>query len=177
MKKVRTGNNKYPLKIYLTTGEVMLIPRQSQFDNDWLRRHGCSIMAEYIALQWLGVKKVGKKKLWPVNLLKWHKKHTPNQIAAKLLIKAIPIAIKKLSKGSAKYYKKVTKARMEAALKKGYLVIFEQKDPIHTVILIPDDGKVYVASHGKVTKTTVNKMMQTVLKSTKYRGMVIVKKV
>ena len=111
MKKVKTKDPKYPLKITLMTGETMLIPRQSQFDNQWLRKHGCSIMAEYIAMQWLGVKKVDKAKLWPITLLRWHRKHTPNMIAAKLMIKGIPAAILVLSSGSAKYYKTVTKAR------------------------------------------------------------------
>ena len=167
MKKVRTDDPKYPLKITLTTGETMLIPRQSKFDNEWLKKHGCSIMAEYIAMQWLGVKKVGSAKLWPITLLRWHKKNTPDLIGAKVLIKAIPAAIKALSKGKAKYYKGVTKARMEDALAKSHLVIFEQKNPIHTVILIPDDGAVYVATYGTVTKTTVSKMMGTVLKKSK----------
>lgn len=176
MKQKKTGNEKYPLKVTLSSGETMIIPRQSKFDNEWLRKHGCSIMAEYIAMQWLGVKKVGKKKIYPIRLLKWHKKHTPELIGAKVLIKAIPEAVDKLSKGKAKYYKTVTKKRMTEALDKGHLVIFEQKDPIHTVILIPDEEGIYIASHGKVKETTVKKMMKTVLKSTKYRGMVEVSK-
>lgn len=176
MKKVKTKDSKYPLKITLTTGETMLIPRQSQFDNQWLRNHGCSIMAEYIAMQWLGVKKVGEEKLWPITLLRWHKKHTPKFIAAKLLIKAIPAAILILSKGNAKYYSSTTAARMKKALAQGHLVIFEQKDPIHTVILIPDNGNVYVATYGTVTKTTVEKMAKTALKTSKYRGMVVIEK-
>lgn len=179
MKKEKTGDKKYPLKITLSTGETMIIPRQSQFDNEWLRKHGCSLMAEYVALQWLGVKKirVGKKRVhpYPINLLRWHKQNTPEDIAAKVIIKALEVGIKELSDGRAKYYKKVTKDRMSDALEKGKLVAFEQKDPIHTVLLIPDDG-VWVASHGTVTKTTVDKMMKTVLKSTKYRGMVVIAK-
>lgn len=179
MKKEKTGDKKYPLKITLSTGESIIIPRQSQFENKWLNKHGCSLMAEYIAFQWLGVKKikVGKKRVhpYPINLLRWHKKHTPEDIAAKVLIKAIVDGVAELTDGRAKYYKTVTKARMTEALDKGKLVVFEQKDPIHTVILIPDDG-VWVASHGTVKKTTVGMMMKTVLKSTKYRGMVVIAK-
>lgn len=133
-------------------------------------------MAEYIAFQWLGVKRIKGRKLYPIRLLEWHKKHTPELIAAKVLIKAIPKAVTKLTDGKSKYYKVVTKARMTDALEKGKLVIFEQKDPIHTVILLPDADGIYVASHGTVRKTTVEKMMKTALKSTKYRGMVVVKK-
>lgn len=176
MEKQKTGNKKYPLKITLSSGETMKIPRQSQFDNDWLRKHGCSIMAEYIALQWLGVKKVGKHSLYPIYLLRWHKKHTPDMIAAKLLVKGVAEGINELSDGKAKYYKSTLRPRMIKALAKDHLVIFEQKDPIHTVILLPDDDGIFVASHGKVKKTTVDKMMKTVLASTKYRGMVTVAK-
>lgn len=176
MKKERTKNKKYPLVVTMSTGEKMKIPRQSQFDNEWLRKHGCSIMAEYIALEWLGVKKIGKENLWPVTLLRWHKKHTPDMIAAKLLIKGTAEGINKLSDGQAVYYKGTTRSRMTKALVEGKLVIFEQKDPIHTVILLPDRDGIFVASHGTVRKTTVDKMISTALRSTKYKGMVVVSK-
>ena len=176
MKKEKTKSKKYPLIVTLSTGEKMKIPRQSQFDNEWLKKHGCSIMAEYIALQWLGVKKVGKENLWPITLLRWHKKHTPDEIAAKLLVKGVAEGINELSDGKAVYYKGTTRDRMTKALIDGKPVIFEQKDPIHTVILLPDADGVFVASHGMVTKTTVDKMISTALRSTKYKGMVVVSK-
>lgn len=168
MKLKKRKNVKYPVKATLSDKTVLIIPRQSKFDNDWLRHHGCSLVAEYIALQWLGVKK------WPAHLLKWHKKHTPDEIFAKVTIKGVAEGINKLSKGKAKYYKEVTSERMKKALKDGKIVIYEQKNPIHTVTLIPDDGKIWIANHGSVKKTTVKTQMKKVLTETKYRGMVVV---
>lgn len=178
MKITKRKSPKYPIEITLTDGTKMIIPRQSQFDNEWLRKHGCSLMAEYIALQWLGVKSVpvnGKRKgLYPINLLRWHKKHTPDDIAAKVMLTGVEKGIDKLSDGNGKYYKGTMLERMREALDKGHLVIYERKDPIHTVILIPDDGKVWVANHGTVKETTTAKEAKKALKKTKYRGMVVV---
>lgn len=169
MKLKKRKNPKYPLKATLTDGTSLIIPRQSKFDNDWLRKHGCSLMAEYIALQWLGTKK------YPLTLYNWHKKHTPDDIAAKVMLTGVEKGIDKLGKiGNAKYYKETTSERMTKALKEGKFVIYEQKDPIHTVILIPDDGHIWIANHGTVKKTTVAKQMKKVLENTKYKGMVVI---
>ena len=103
MKITKRNSPKYPIEITLTDGTKMVIPRQSQFDNEWLRKHGCSLMAEYISLQWLGVKTLklnGKKvKIWPINLLRWHKKHTPEDIAAKVMLTGVEKGIDELSSG------------------------------------------------------------------------------
>lgn len=176
MKITKRNSPKYPIEITLTDGTKMVIPRQSQFDNEWLRKHGCSLMAEYIGLQWLGVKTLklnGKKvKIWPINLLRWHKKHTPEDIAAKVMLTGVEKGIDELSSGKGTYYKSTTLDRMREALDKGHLVIYERKDPIHTVILIPDDGKIWIANHGTVKETTTAKEAKKALKKTKYRGMV-----
>ena len=133
-------------------------------------------MAEYIALQWLGVKKIGGRNLYPIYLLQWHKKHTPDMIAAKLLVKGVAVGINELSDGKGTYHTTTTEKRMRDALNDGNLVIYEQRNPIHTVILLPDADGIFVASNGIVRKTTVDKMMNKVLKSTKYKGMVVVSK-
>ena len=178
MKITKRNSKKYPIEITLTDGTKMIIPRQSQFSNEWLKKHGCSIMAEYIALQWLGVKTVkvnGKNKgLYPINLLRWHKKNTPDDIAAKVMLTGVEKGIDDLSKGDGKYYKHTTRDRMRDALDKGNLVIYEQKDPIHTVILIPDEGKIWIANHGTVKETTTAQEAKKALLKTKYKGMVVV---
>lgn len=176
MKITKRKSAKYPIEITLTDGTKIIIPRQSQFGNDWLRKHGCSLMAEYIALQWLGVKTIpvnGKKrKPYPINLLRWHKKHTPDDIAAKVMLTGVAKGIDRLSDGDGKYSKGTTLERMRTALDKGHIVIYERKDPIHTVTLIPDDGKVWLANHGTVKETTTAKEIKKALKKTKYRGMI-----
>ncbi len=180
MKKKKRKSKNYPLEITLSTGEEIIIPRQSQFKNDWLRKHGCSLMCEYIALQWLGVKKIkvsGRKcGIYPVNLLKWHRKHTPDDIYAKVTVKGVSKGINELSKGNAEYHKKVNAEKMQEALDEGKIVIMEQKNPIHSIILLPDAEGIYEANHGNVKKVNVRRVAETATTSKRYRGMVVVSK-
>lgn len=173
MKQIKTNNKKYPLIVKLSNGKKIKIPKQSNFSNTWLRDHGCSLMAEYIALQWLGIHK------WPINLLKWHKKHTPKEVKAKVTVKGVDKGIDVLGKkkGISNYYTTPTEEKINAAMKAGNLVIMEQGNPIHTIALIPDSGKAYMASYGKVTKVTVDRIAKTATKDKTYRGMVIVKRI
>ena len=139
----KRDSRKYPVEVTLSTGERLIIPRQSQFSDEWLRKHGCSLMAEYIALQFLGVRKIqvnGRRRgIYPINLLRWHKEHTPEDIFAKVTVKGVAKGISKIAgSGSAHYYKNVTAGRIERAIRAGHPVILEQKNPIHTVILLPD---------------------------------------
>ena len=45
----------------------------------------------------------------------------------------------------ATYHKSLTNAQLEEKLKKGYMVLFEEGSPIHTVVLLKDSkmGKIY----------------------------------
>lgn len=181
MKRSKTGNPKYPLTVTLSTGQKITVPRQSKFDNDWLRKHGCSIMAEYMALQFLGVSHIpvhGRLvKIWPINLYEWHKKNTPDQIFAKLTVKGVAEGINKLSfgKGSAKYGPTPTEHKIQTALNAGALVIVERGDPIHTLTFIQDEGVVYKLNAGTCTKSSAEWAAKVATKSKRYRGMVIVK--
>lgn len=181
MKIIKRRNEKYPLKVKLSDGKKLIIPKQSKFTNEFLKKHGCSLMAEYIALQFIGIKKirVGKKSLgiYPINLLKWHKENTPGEIYAKVTVKGVSEGINKIGKGkgTAKYYKTVTAERIEKAIDAGNLVIMEQKDPIHTIVLLPDKEGCFMASHGKVTKVSIAKITKTATTNERYRGMIVVK--
>ena len=171
MKIVKRSSKKYPLKVELDNGKKLIIPKQSAFSNDWLRHHGCSLVAEYIALQWLGI-----PKQWPIHLLKWHKKHTPNEIYAKVTLRGVEKGIDAISgKDAAKYYKKVTAGRIQKAMDKGHLVIMEQKNPIHSIVLLPDKGDCYMASHGRVKRISVKEIAKTATSNSRYRGMIVVK--
>lgn len=182
MQKKRRKTKNYPLEVILSSGEKIIIPRQSKFKNEWLREHGCSLMAEYIALQYLGQEKIkvnGRNVgIYPVNLLKWHKKHTPDQVKAKVTVKGVAEGINELAKGKgmAKYYKTVSAKRIKKALKDGDLVIMEQGNPIHTIVLLPDKNGAYIANHGKVEKVNVDDVAKKATNDRKYRGMVIVSK-
>ena len=50
MKQIKTKDKKYPLKIVLEDGTKITVPKQKNFSNAFLRKHGCSLMAEYVAL-------------------------------------------------------------------------------------------------------------------------------
>ena len=174
MEKKKMKNEKYPLRIKLEDGTKIVLPRQSKFDDQWLKKHGCSLMAEYICLQWLGIKK------YPIHLLKWHKKNTPEDIFAKVTVKGVSKGINNIAKGKgrAKYWSvkdtERTRERLKNALKIGRFVIFEQKDPIHTVVLFQEGDQIYILNHGTCKKTTIDKMMDKLLTDTKYSGIVTV---
>lgn len=170
MKKIKTKNRKYPLKIVVGNGKIT-IPKQSEFGNQWLKKHGCSLMAEYIALQYLGIHK------WPIHLLKWHRVHTPGDIRAKVTVKGVSKGINQIAgQGHAAYYKAAKENRIEAALKAGSMVILEQGSPIHSVVLVRDKGSTYMISYGAVKQVSVASIAKTATKNATYRGMVVVKK-
>ena len=182
MKIEKRKSTKYPLEVTLSGGEKLIIPKQSKFSDDWLRHHGCSLMAEYIALQWLGIKHITVNHksvgIYPINLLKWHKEHTKDEVKTKVTVKGVAEGINELAKGkgSAKYYKRVTAKRISEAIKAGDVVIMEQKKPIHTIILLPDHDGTFMASHGNVHKVSIKKIAKTATTNWKYRGMIVVSK-
>lgn len=182
MRVIKMREAKYPVMAVLSTGEKLTIPKQSEFSNKWLKNHGCSLMAEYIALQFLGVKKlnigINKYGVWPINLLKWHKKYTPTRIHAKVTVRGVTRGINVIGKGkgAATYHRIVTAKGMTEALKAGHIVIMEQADPIHTIALLPDADGVFMASYGKVKEVSVKAIAKTATTNAIYRGMVIVRK-
>lgn len=172
MKTKKTNNPKYPTVAILDDETELTIPRQSQFDNEWLRKHGCSLMAEFVALQFIGIHK------WPIRLLEWHRVHTPEEIYAKVTVKGVSIGINELAKGkgTAVYYKTPTAERIQEATDQGHVVILEQGNPIHTVTLLPDKKGIYCANAGTVRKTTAEAKAKKATTSKRYRGMVVVKR-
>lgn len=77
----------------------------------------------------------------------------------------------------ATYYKSLTNAQLEAKLRKGYMVLFEEGNPIHTVVLLKDNntGKAWRFSDGKKNVTTAAKENAKRCTSNNYKGIVIVK--
>lgn len=77
----------------------------------------------------------------------------------------------------ATYYKSLTNAQLEAKLRKGYMVLFEEGNPIHTVVLLVDSktGKIWRFSDGKKSVVTVKKENVRRCTNKTYRGVVIVK--
>lgn len=183
MEIIKRKSKKYPIKVILSDEKQLIIPKQSAFSDEWLKKHGCSLMAEYIALQWIGVEKIkiGRSTvgIYPINLLKWHKLHTKDQVKAKVTVKGVAQAIRKLAKGkgTASYYTTVTATKIRKAIDGGHPVIMEQADPIHTIILLPDKDGTFKASYGKVTKISIDSIARTATTNKTYRGMVVVREV
>ena len=75
------------------------------------------------------------------------------------------------------YHKSMSNDRIEAHLKKGHMILFEEGDPIHTVVLLVDSktGKIWRFSDGKKSVVTVKKENVRRCTNKTYRGVVIVK--
>lgn len=179
MKVYKTGDKKYPIKITLSNRRQAKVPLQKKFDNAFLRNHGCSIMAEYVALQICGVKKIGKKTLYPIHIYDWHKKNTPKAVKSKVTLKGVATGINKIGKGkcNAKYYSMPNAEIMKKTMKAGAVVIMELGNPIHSITMVYDSGKYWRIDYGKCRKVNVDKMAKKATKNSTYRGMVIVTKV
>ena len=169
MKITKTKNKKYPFKVALSDGTVLKVPKQANFDNAFLRCHGCSIMAEYMALQYL------KKHIWPITLLRWHKKHDQEDVKAKVTVKGVTKGINHYKPGAAIYDPEPKAPNIRYYLRTGHVIILEQKNPIHSVFIFHDDGHNYMATYGKVKRINVDKISKTATANKTYRGMVIVK--
>lgn len=176
MEIIKSKSKHYPQIAFLSDGTLLAIPKQSAYKDDYIRRHGCSIMAERIALQFAGIRKT------PAWLKKWHAKHTPARVKPKTTVSAVADGLEQIGKGRlvAKYYRVASEARIRVAMEKGLVVILEQGPPgtktIHTVCLIPDEGQCWCASHGKCVKVDIGKIAKTATTSEKYRGMITVKR-
>ena len=77
----------------------------------------------------------------------------------------------------ATYHKSLTTEQLKTKLKKGYMILFEEGNPIHTAVLLRDSktGKIYRFSDGKKNVTTVEKENVRRCMNEKYKGIVVVK--
>ena len=75
------------------------------------------------------------------------------------------------------YHKSMTDKQLKAHLQRGHMVLFEESNPIHTVVLLMDSrsGKIWRFSDGKKNITTVEKENKKRCINEKYKGIVIVK--
>lgn len=77
----------------------------------------------------------------------------------------------------AAYHKSLTTEQLKAKLKKGYMILFEEGNPIHTVVLLRDSktGKIWRFSDGKKSVVTVEKENARRCTNEKYKGIIVVK--
>lgn len=161
----------YPYKIYIDNKIVVPVPSQHRFKSEFVQHHGCSLVGFYMALRFLGIKKT----------MAWCKKYLDKHYGlcgrSKYPIKKIATAINKIASGApAKYYKSPSADEIRKALKSGDMVLFEERDPIHTVVLLWDGEKTKRFSDGGYKNTTVNKELAKRCGDSYYGGCVFVEK-
>lgn len=161
---------KYPLRIYLDNGRQIPVPSQHDFKSDFIRNHGCSLVGFYMALRYKGRKKDMRQCLaFCRKNLKCYAKYSLSEISK---------GINKICPGSpATYYESVTVDALRKKLKKGYMVLFEEGNPIHTVVLLynAQTGHILRFSDGGKKTTTAKKEIEKKTTNGRYRGCVVIK--
>lgn len=168
--KNRKRKKKYPWRIILDNGRQIPVPSQHDFKSNFIRKHGCSLVSFYMALRYKGIKKNMQQ------VLRYARKKL--KCGAKYPLTEVCRGINMICPGKpATYYKSLTNAQLEAKLRKGYMVLFEEGNPIHTVVLLKDNntGKTWRFSDGKKNVTTAAKENAKRCTSNNYKGIVIVK--
>ena len=163
---------KYPYKIKFTDGRVIPLPSQYDFDDcSFIRRHGCIIAAFYMGLRFVGVKKSMK------SCLKYLQENHPKGKHINYCLKQVCAAINKLAPGTpAKFYSKISNAEMKKALKAGHMILFTEKNPIHTSVILWSGRKFKRFSDGKHKNVTVAWEIRKRCGDPLYGGCVVVKK-
>lgn len=168
--KNKKTKKKYPWRIILDNGRNIPVPSQHNFKSDFIQHHGCSLVGFYMALRFRGIKKNMQQ------VLQYARKKLTR--GAKYPLTQVAKGINQICSGKpATYYKSLTNAQLEAKLKKGYMILFEEGNPIHTVVLLRDNrtGKVWRFSDGKKNTTSVAKENAKRCTNEKYCGVVIIK--
>lgn len=163
---------KYPYKIKFTDGRVIPLPSQYDFtDSSFIRRHGCIIAAFYMGLRFAGKKKSMEK------CYAYMRDHYNLNGKAKYSLRQVCAAINKLApENPAKFYEKISKAEMKKALKRGDMVLFEEKNPIHTAVILWNGRKFKRFSDGRYKTVTVDWEIRKRCGDPWYGGCVVVKK-
>lgn len=168
--KNKKSKKKFPWRIVLDNGRQILVPSQYNFKSSFIRTHGCSLVAFYMALRYKGIKKNMQQ------CLAYVKKKL--KCGAKYPLTEIAKGINQICPGKpAVYHKSLTNAQLESKLKRGYMAVFEEGSPIHTVVLLMDKrtGEIWRFSDGHKNTTTVEKENAKKCTNTKYKGIIVVK--
>lgn len=168
--KNKNNKKKFPWRIVLDNGRQIPVPSQYNFKSSFIRTHGCSLVAFYMALRYKGIKKNMQQVL----------RHARKKLKcdAKYPLTEIARGINQICPGKpAVYHKSLTNAQLESKLKRGYMAVFEEGSPIHTVVLLMDKrtGEIWRFSDGHKNTTTVEKENAKKCTNTKYKGIIVVK--
>ena len=162
---------KYPYRIYLNNGRIIPLPSQHNFKSSYIRNHGCSLVGFDMALRFIGVKKS------MTNCKKYLDSHYGLAGHSKYSLRQISKAINAIASGSPATFKKAASAdNIQKALDNGKLVLFEEKNPIHTAVLLKRGDKYIRFSDGKYKKVTVAEELKKGCGDAYYGGCIIIKK-
>ena len=155
----KRNDKRYPYE-WDVDGKRILIPQQKEFGT-FCRFHGCSVTACSIALQWIGIKQADKTVWNPKEIYLYAPEHVPGYNGSKLSIwgcKSLMNAIAGREvafwhSNDGKHDSRI-RANIDNALEAGHVVLFEEKNPIHTVIFLGIDknGKYITATNGRITR-------------------------
>lgn len=96
---------------------------------------------------------------------------------AKYSLRQVTKAINKIVSGSqATFHKSPSKETIQRVLRRGDMVLFEEKNPIHTVVLLYDGKKIRRFSDGHYNNIAVAQELAKRCSDSYYGGCVFVKK-
>ena len=167
----KTGRTKYPCKIKYADGRKIPVPSQWDFDVYDINKKGCIIAAFYMGLRFAGVKKSMK------HCLKYLQDNHSKGARANYNLQQACESINKLAPGNpAKFYEKISKTEMKKALKAGHMILYTEKNPIHTAVILWNGRKFKRFSDGKYKSVTVAWEIRKRCGDDWYGGCVVVKK-
>lgn len=169
-----TGKNKkkYPYKVKCPDGLTVPVPSQYDFTScTYIRTKGCIITAFYMGLQFVGEKKSMK------SCLNYLQEHYDKGSRANYNLKHVADAINRLTSGSpAKFYKKISREEMKKALKAGHMILYTERNPTHTVVLLWNGRKIKRFSDGKIKSVTMAWEIKKRSTHEYYGGCVVIKR-
>lgn len=162
---------KYPYKVKFANGQIVPVPSQHNFANKIIQNHGCSLAGFYMGLRFIGKKKsMGK-------CYAYMREHYDLKGKAKYSLRQITDAINKLSdKNPAKFYAKISRTEMKKVLKRGDMILFEEKNPVHTAVIVWNGKKFKRFSDGKYKSVSIAWEIRKRCGDDWYGGCVIVRK-
>ena len=159
MKITKRNSARYPYKIEVD-GKKVLIPQQKQFGL-FCRKHGCSVTACSVALQWLGVRQEDGTIWSPKEVYQMAKQNVGGYNGSKLSIWGSKNAINRIAGHIVAYWhpndgkhNAQIRATIDRKLRQGCVVLFEERAPVHTVIFLGVDskGRWITATNGKIVR-------------------------
>lgn len=171
--KIKKRNvKKYPYKIVFSNNKKVIVPSQHDFtDNSFIRNHGCIIAAFYMGMCFTGEKMSMK------SCLKYLKDNFSKGKHVNYNLRQVCDAINKLSTGNpAKFYKKISKSQMKDELKSGHMILYTEKKPTHTSVILWNGQKFKRFSDGKYKSITISWEIRNRCTDDWYSGCVSIQK-